>query len=129
MDKKIQRILNIIMSCFVGVFIGSGLYRYWHFRKYPELYFIQSAPWYTSIIVQGLLTLILLAICILLQRKKVIKSMDKAGCPYEHAPMERFGNCPGSPVPCRLCIIFLTIALCFQCSQGGKEKCLFHPLP
>ena len=67
MDKKIQRILNIIMSCFVGVFIGSGLYRYWHFRKYPELYFIQSAPWYTSIIVQGLLTLILLAICMIIK--------------------------------------------------------------
>ena len=67
MDKKIQRILNIIMSCFVGVFIGSGLYRYWHFQKYPELYFIQSAPWYTSIIVQGLLTLILLAICMIIK--------------------------------------------------------------
>lgn len=67
MDKKIQRILNIIMSCFVGVFIGSGLYRYWHFRKYQELYFIQSAPWYTSIIVQGLLTLILLAICMIIK--------------------------------------------------------------
>ncbi len=67
MNKKIQRILNIIMSCFVGVIIGSGLYRYWHFRKYPELYFIQSAPWYTSIIVQGLLTLILLAICMIIK--------------------------------------------------------------
>lgn len=67
MNKKIQRILNIIMSCFVGVLIGSGLYRYWHFRKYPELYIMQSAPWYTGILVQGLLTLILLAICMIIK--------------------------------------------------------------
>ena len=33
MKQKIQRILNIIMGSFIGVFIGSGLYRYWHFRK------------------------------------------------------------------------------------------------
>ena len=44
MNKKNQRILNIIVSCFVDMFIDSGLY------------FIQSAPWYTSIIVQRLLT-------------------------------------------------------------------------
>lgn len=44
MNKKNQRILNIIVSCFVDMFIDSGLY------------FIQSAPWYISIIVQRLLT-------------------------------------------------------------------------
>lgn len=67
MNKKIQRILNIIMSCFVGVFIGSGLYRYWHFRKYPDLYIMQSAPWYTGILVQGLFTLVLLAVCLIIK--------------------------------------------------------------
>lgn len=67
MKKKIQRILNIIMSCFAGVFIGSGLYRYWHFRKYPDLYIMQSAPWYTGILVQGLFTLVLLAVCLIIK--------------------------------------------------------------
>ena len=67
MNKKIQRILNTIMSCFVGVFIGSGLYRYWHFRKYPDLYIMQSAPWYTGILVQGLFTLVLLAVCLIIK--------------------------------------------------------------
>lgn len=28
----------------------------------------------------------------LLQRKKVIQSMSKAGCPYDNAPMERSYN-------------------------------------
>lgn len=67
MKQRIQRILNIIMGSFIGVFIGSGLYRYWHFRKYPDLYIMQSAPWYTSILVQGLFTLVLLAVCLIIK--------------------------------------------------------------
>lgn len=67
MKQKIQRILNIIMGSFIGVFIGSGLYRYWHFRKYPDLYIMQSAPWYTGILVQGLFTLVLLAVCLIIK--------------------------------------------------------------
>ena len=67
MKQKIQRILNIIMGSFIGVFIGSGLYRYWHFRKYPDLYIMQSAPWYTGILVQGLFTLVLLAVCLIVK--------------------------------------------------------------
>ena len=45
MKKKLNQILNIIMGSFIGVFIGSGLYKYWHFQKYPDLYAMQSAPW------------------------------------------------------------------------------------
>lgn len=67
MRKKINQILNIIMGSFIGVFIGSGLYKYWHFQKYPDLYFIQSAPWYTSILINGLLVLVLLAVCMILK--------------------------------------------------------------
>ena len=67
MKQKIQLILNIIMGSFIGVFIGSGLYRYWHFRKYPDLYIMQSAPWYTGILVQGLFTLVLLAVCLIIK--------------------------------------------------------------
>lgn len=62
MKKKINQILNTVMGFFIGVFIGSGLYKYWHFQKYPDLYAMQSAPWYTSILINGLLTLVLLAV-------------------------------------------------------------------
>lgn len=55
------------MGSFLGVFIGSGLYKYWHFRKYPDLYVAQSAPWYTGILVYGMFTLILLAVCIIVK--------------------------------------------------------------
>lgn len=80
MKKKINQLLNIIMGVFTGIFIGSGLYRYWHFRKYPDFYFIQSAPWYTSILVNGLFTLILLTICmiikvILIEKIRLIKKV------------------------------------------------------
>ena len=67
MKQKIQRILNIIMGSFIGVFIGSGLYRYWHFRKYPDLYIMQSAPWYTSILIYGSVTIILLTAAVLIK--------------------------------------------------------------
>lgn len=33
--KKINRLINIIIFCSIGQFIGSVLYNYWHFRKYP----------------------------------------------------------------------------------------------
>lgn len=55
------------MGSLIGMFIGSGLYRYWHFRKYPYLYAMQSAPWYTSILINGLLTLVLLAVCMIVK--------------------------------------------------------------
>ena len=67
MKKKINQILNIIIGAFIGMFIGSGLYEYWHFRKYPYLYAMQSAPWYTSILINGLLTLVLLAVCMIVK--------------------------------------------------------------
>lgn len=67
MKKKIYRILNILMGSFTGVFIGSGLYRYWHFQKYPKFYAMQSAPWYTGLLIQGAFTLMLLAICLIIK--------------------------------------------------------------
>lgn len=34
---------------------------------HPELYVVQSAPWYTSILIYGVLTIILLLICIVIK--------------------------------------------------------------
>ena len=67
MKKKVNQVLNIIMGSFTGVFIGSGIYKYWHFRKYPDLYAVYSAPWYTGILVNGLFTLALLVFCIMIK--------------------------------------------------------------
>lgn len=67
MKKKVNKILNVVMGSFTGMFLGSGLYRYWHFQKYPNLYITNSAPWYTGILINGLFTLSLLTICIIIK--------------------------------------------------------------
>lgn len=67
MLKRIGRFLNIIMGCSVGVFIGHGIYKYWHYRKYSDLYVGYSAPWYTDILLYGVITLIVLAVCFILK--------------------------------------------------------------
>lgn len=67
MRKKVNQILNIIIGSFIGIFIGSVLYKYWHFQKYPDLYAMQSAPWYTSILINGLFTFLLLTVCMIVK--------------------------------------------------------------
>lgn len=62
--KKLNNILNIIMGSFFGVFIGRSLYVIWKHNTNPEFYTMQSAPWYTSILVYGLFTMIIFAIYI-----------------------------------------------------------------
>ena len=47
--KKINIIINIFIAVFIGVFIGHGVYTVWDFKTHPELYVVQSAPWYTSV--------------------------------------------------------------------------------
>lgn len=64
---KLHRFLNILMGCSCGVFIGHTLYTYWHYRRYPGLYAMHSAPWYTTIVVNAWGTAALLLIALLLQ--------------------------------------------------------------
>lgn len=73
--KKLNHILNIIIGAFLGVFIGHGIYIVWDFKSNPELYAMQSAPWYTSILVHGVFTLVVLLVCIVI--KSLIKYKQK----------------------------------------------------
>ena len=73
MSKRINGLLNIIISTAAGVFAGHGIYEYWHHKKYPGLYAMQSAPWYTGVLVYGAFTLAVVAVCFVLKlilRKK-----------------------------------------------------------
>lgn len=65
--KNWNRKLNIIIGSFTGVFIGHSIYRYFHYKKYPGLYELQSAPWYTSIQIYGLATAIVVLFAIILK--------------------------------------------------------------
>lgn len=67
MLKKINRILNIIIGTSIGVFIGHGIYIYWDYKAHPDLYAMQSAPWYTSILFYGLFTIIALIAVIVIK--------------------------------------------------------------
>ena len=65
--KKVNQIINIIIGAFIGVFIGHGIYVIWNYKTYPELYAMQSAPWYISILVYGIFTFVILVVGILLK--------------------------------------------------------------
>lgn len=69
--KKIKFVLNIVMGSCVGVFIGCGIYTFVDFKTHPGLYAMQSAPWYTGIIVNGAFTLAVLVVGIVI--KAIIK--------------------------------------------------------
>jgi hypothetical protein len=64
-----------MLWCFVGTFIGTSLYKWYDYKKYPDLYVMQSAPWYLSIEINAIFTLaivvaILIVMCVV---KKKIK--------------------------------------------------------
>lgn len=67
MLKKCDWLLNIIMGAFVGVFIGRGIYAYWDFRAHPDLYVVRSAPWYTGILVDGVVTAAVVLVAVILK--------------------------------------------------------------
>jgi hypothetical protein len=57
MKNRTSSILNTIMGSNVGVFIGHTIFKYIDYRNNPQRYIIQSAPWYTSVIIYGAVTL------------------------------------------------------------------------
>ena len=56
-----------IGGTFIGVFIGFGIYKSWHFKTYPNLYVMQSAPWYTELLLDGVLVTAVVVVCIILK--------------------------------------------------------------
>ena len=70
MLRKLNCFLNIVIGSFIGVFIGFGIYKFWHFKTYPNLYAMQSAPWYTELLLDGALVAVLVVVCII--RKLII---------------------------------------------------------
>ena len=65
--EKVECFLNIVIGSFIGVFIGFGIYKFWHFKIYPNLYAMQSAPWYTELLLDGVLVTVFVIVCITLK--------------------------------------------------------------
>lgn len=69
--KKVNFLMNIIIGTFIGIFIGNALYVIWDYRASPGKYIIMSAPWYTSILLYGVVTLGVVSVCMVV--KVIIK--------------------------------------------------------
>ena len=65
--KRINAVLNTVMASFTGVFIGRSIHIISDYKKNPELYAFQSSPWYTGVFVNGIFTLIVLVICLIIK--------------------------------------------------------------
>ena len=73
--KRANQILNILIGAFLGVFIGHSLWRCWDWHRRPGLYAMQSAPWYTSILVYGAFSAGVVIFALLL--KWILRKMSK----------------------------------------------------
>ena len=67
MLKKLDGILNILISSLIGAFAGHVIYVCLDYRTRPGLYDMQSAPWYTGILYYGIYTIALLIIAIIIK--------------------------------------------------------------
>ncbi len=71
--NKLYRMLKSMVCSFAGAFIGYSLYQYYHYKKNPGLYELQSAPWYTDILVFGASASVFIAVILIIMwliRKK-----------------------------------------------------------
>ena len=76
--KKLNTFLNILMGSFFGVFIGCTISNYRDYRANPEIYMVNSAPWYYFGALQGLiLFLVIVIICVI--TKLLIKHRKNGG--------------------------------------------------
>lgn len=73
--KQLYYFLKIVLWCFIGVFMGSSIYQFYDYRTYPDLYAMQSAPWYLSIEIRGIFTAVIVIVIFIIMRivKKKIK--------------------------------------------------------
>lgn len=80
MPGKINTFLNCVIGAFTGVFIAESIYTYWDYKTHPEIYGVTSAPWYTSILLFGIITLAIILVALVIKliiRKKVRKNEKK----------------------------------------------------
>lgn len=73
--SRIKSVLNIIMTLFLCYFVGHCIFVVWNYKTHPELYAMQSAPWYTSILFNGLITFAVVVVCPLI--KIVLNCIEK----------------------------------------------------
>ena len=67
--KKLYQILRTAILCVVGVFSGTSIYQYIDYRQRPGLYaFTLAPPWYTSIQIGTVFTVVVVLSLLLAMR-------------------------------------------------------------
>ena len=81
MWDKLNSFLNCVIGAFIGVFIAESISTYWDFKTHPpQIYEVTSAPWYTSIILFGIITLTIILVALVMKfiiRKEIRKNEKK----------------------------------------------------
>ena len=78
--KKINTFLNCLIGAIIGVFIAESISTYWDYETHPEIYEVTSAPWYTPILLFGIITLAIILVALIIKliiMKKVRKNEKK----------------------------------------------------
>ena len=65
--NRVNQILNNLIFCNIGIFIGHSIFVFNDYRKYPDLYAAQSAPWYNSILTYGIITVLIVVIILVIK--------------------------------------------------------------
>ena len=64
---RVNQILNTVICCSVGIFIGHGLTVFTDYKKYHDLYTMQLAPWYSRILAYGIFTAVIVVIALMIK--------------------------------------------------------------
>ena len=67
MLKRFYDILSVALWCTVGIFAGTSLYVVFDYIAHPDLYAMASAPWYSAIIVNALLSAAVIALLLIVR--------------------------------------------------------------
>ncbi len=60
--KKFDRIMAVVMSLTGAAYLGYVIWQIWDRSARPEFYAVNSAPWYTSMELMGIIAAALIAL-------------------------------------------------------------------
>ncbi len=64
--KKGYQYLKIALGSVIGVFIGTSIYQCIDYSMHKDLYMLTSAPWYLSIQINALFTIVIVTILLVI---------------------------------------------------------------
>ncbi|NLY72861.1 MAG: hypothetical protein GX079_04130 [Tissierellia bacterium] len=78
MKRRLLGLMDNIMGVAMGIFLVSSVLKFMDYRKNPEIYMVQSAPWYTSILINMTFSLVVI-LGAMAVKYLALKSINKEG--------------------------------------------------